>query len=372
MQTPEHITRTLDSTLHVGVNISTMEAIQSLFAGHQADPWALDCLANWIDVAVNHERTLYALPKALADLNPNVVFPKVLQIAEQAGLIGPIEDSSAADQISFSKEEILRHYSAFEMWASVHHKMLTEWLDFTTNVRRIQAGRFIDEGPLNIWIRDNFWGGRPAGWLRDQGDKCGLNSDKQQFAFDMIVRAAQYHVAFGNKRTYQPHPLRSLYVPNPELWSLSHSWGRVFIKEIIEGSKEWDIQSLVAKVLEMRERVRENQATAACLHRDTSETRLEKLNQTAVDLGFHILPPSYKEWLRQGAVLAGIPLEIIGHAAGIPFVGVAWEFVQIPLISVAQIGIQHLRCVQRRVEFPGPASDAITVIDVRRKLKRSV
>jgi hypothetical protein len=48
-----------DSTDRVGIDISTMEGIQSLFGER-----ALDCLANWFDVTVNHHETLFARPPA--------------------------------------------------------------------------------------------------------------------------------------------------------------------------------------------------------------------------------------------------------------------------------------------------------------------
>jgi hypothetical protein len=97
----------------VGVDISTLEAIQSLFRS-SADPWALECLSNWIDVTVNHAETLYALPKALGELHADVVFPDILRKAENRGIIRPVENDSAADRIKLSATDIERHYVKFE------------------------------------------------------------------------------------------------------------------------------------------------------------------------------------------------------------------------------------------------------------------
>src|SRR4029077_157721 len=87
------------STSQIGTDISTMEAVQSLF-GKKSDPWRVECLANWIDVTVNHEKTLFALPKALDDLPQSIVFPDILRKAQSQGLISPVSDESAADRIN--------------------------------------------------------------------------------------------------------------------------------------------------------------------------------------------------------------------------------------------------------------------------------
>lgn len=135
----------MEDAAQIGTDISTMEAIQSLFSD-QSDPWALECLANWIDVTINHAATFYALPKRREDLPEDIVLPNVLSLAQREGLILPAEDQPSADQIDLEQTEIERLYLVFEAWASTHLEVLKEWLSFTTSVRRIEMGRFIDEG----------------------------------------------------------------------------------------------------------------------------------------------------------------------------------------------------------------------------------
>ena len=356
--------------MQVGVDISTLEAVQSLFRS-SADPWALECLSNWIDVTVNHEKTLYALPKALGDLDQAVVFPDLLRQAERRGIIGPVDDDSAADRVELSADEINRLYRIFEAWASTHVDLLRRWLEFTTGVRRIVAGRFIDAGPLNLWVRRTFWHTRPAGWLRDECERHGISSDLQLLAFDMTVRAAQYHLAFGQSRAYQPHPLRSLYVPQTgDKPSAAHSWGWLVIEHIAHGRDKWDTERLLATVMELRGRVQEAHATTGELVGDSPEARREKLNGIAVRLGVDILPSSFRKVIDKIAKGIGIPLELAGEAYGIPFIGVAWEIVQIPLVRGAGRVVQRLRFVQRRVEFPEARSQGLTLDTVQRKLRR--
>ena len=82
----------------VGIDISTMEAVRSLF-GNTADAWALECFANWIDITVNHEKIFYALPKSLDELPEDIIFPKILRDAENQDLILPGTDQLSADQV---------------------------------------------------------------------------------------------------------------------------------------------------------------------------------------------------------------------------------------------------------------------------------
>lgn len=352
----------------VGVDISSMEAIQSLFGKRIPDPWGLECLANWIDVTVNYPTTLYALPKALGDLDLEIVLPLFLRRAEEFKLIGPVDDESAADRISLSEEEIHRLYVVFEAWASSNLKILTQWLEFTAQVRRIDAGRFIDQGRLNLWVRDSFWPHRPAGWLSNSA-LCGIPTDSQQLAFDMVVRAAQYHAAFGSQRGYQPHPLRNLYVPTSGTTPVSHSWGWIIINRIANGNSNWDPERLIEAVLTLRGLIGENHATADELLADTNEVRQEKLNSIAVASGGHILPPSFDKWIHAIALAIGISLKVFGDLHHIPVVGVAWEFVSIPLITGAKHGAEHLNCVQRRVEFPGTAATRPSMNTVQKHLR---
>jgi len=353
----------------VGVDISTLEAIQSLFRS-SADPWALECLSNWIDVTVNHDETLYALPKALGELDQKVVFPDLLRRAERLGIIRPVDDESAADRIKLSAKEIERLYIVFEAWARANLELLRQWLDFTTSVRRIVAGRFIDAGPLNLWVRDQFWQRRPAGWLRDERDRHRISPDFQLLAFDMIVRAAQYHLAFGESRAYQPHPLRSLYVPGTQTPPAAHSWGWLLIGQIAGSRKKWDSERLLATVAEIRGRVQGAQATTTDLLSDSPEVRRQKLNSIAVKLGADILPSGYHKAIDLITKLIGLPLELISEAHGIPFVGVAWEIVQIPLVKGTSRAVQRIKFVQRRVEFPSGSSQRPSLSMVKDKLGR--
>jgi len=139
----------------------------------------------------------------------------------------------------------------------------------------------------------------------------------------------------------------------------------------VRGGIEWDVERLLASLVELRDRVRESHATARELADDKPAARLEKLNHIAVKLGVHILPSSFKEWIHVIANCIGIPLELLGHQSGIPFVGVAWEIVQIPLTRGAALGLEHLRFVQRRIEFPGQESHRPSLDEVRRSLRRT-
>jgi len=355
-----------DALAEAGIDISTLEGVQSLFR-ESPDPWALDCLANWIDVTVNHDRTLYALPKALGDLKADVVFPDLLRSAENEKLIGPVDDASAADRVMLSADEIGRLYTVFESWASANVELLRQWIKFTTKVRRIVAGRFIDEGELNRWVRDTFWSTRPRGWLRDH--KHGLAADHQLLAFDMVVRAAQYHVAFGPTRVYQPHPLRSLYVPQVSQARAIHSWGWLVINEIACSKKAWDQKQLIDVIRTVRAGVQESGATESELLGVSAEQRREKLNSVAVASGMGILPSSFKKSIDRLAIAIGIPLEIVGDAHGVFFVGLAWEVVQIPLKRGVASAIERTKYVQRRVTFPGDATSRPALAVIQRQLR---
>lgn len=351
-----------DSTDRVGIDISTMEAIQSLF-GDRADPWALDCLANWIDVTVNHREPLFAMPKALGKDERDVVFPPILKKAHHDGLINPVGKASAADRIMLSPEDLQRLYIAFDVWASANHEILVAWLEFTSNVRRIVAGRFIDEGPLNRLIRDEFWFSRPGGWLRDNASAHQISTDSQQLAFDMVVRAAQYHIAFSTQGVYQPHPLRNLYVPyQPKKVAVSFSWGWLLIGEIARGKKTWDTKRLLGAVQELRDLVREKNATARDLLADAEDIRREKLNALAVKMDVSILPPSFEKWAHGISVAIGGSLEVIGHLNDIPYVGLAWHIVDVPLRTGVMSGIEHLKCVQRRVDLPTSSRPSLEAV----------
>jgi hypothetical protein len=186
----------------------------------------------------------------------------------------------------------------------------------------------------------------------------------------MIVRAAQYHLAFGQSRAYQPHPLRSLYVPRTDRPPAAHSWGWLVVGQIARSRKKWDSERLLATVVEVRARVQEAHATTSELVGDPPEARLEKLNGIAVRLGADILPPSFHRVIDAIAKGIGIPLELVGEVHGIPFIGVAWEVVQIPLVKGASSSLQRLNFVQRRVEFPEASSQRPTLAMVQDKLRR--
>ncbi|HET9830593.1 MAG TPA: hypothetical protein VFP91_02740 [Vicinamibacterales bacterium] len=182
----------MEHSPEIGTDISSFDAIDSLFSGGLADPWAVECLANWIDVTVNHARILYALPKVFREDQRDTVLSGFLQSLEDRGLIKPIEDTSTADRIELPFDEIERLYVDFRVWMRRDTRTLREWLRFTTSVRRIIAGRFIDEGDLNRSIRDTFWHRRHAS--RSQ-ETAGISDDEERLAFDMVIRAAQYHLA---------------------------------------------------------------------------------------------------------------------------------------------------------------------------------
>jgi hypothetical protein len=352
----------------IGLDISTLEAIQSLFdsaaTDRLADPWALECLCNWIDVTVNQDRTLYALPKALGSLDQDVVFPAFLCEVERNELIRPIDDDHTADRIQLPLEEIIRLYHGFDLWAGRNADRLRQWLHFTTSVRRIVAGRFIDEGELNRWVRDTFWHtARPPGWLSSEGAAQGINSDAQLLAFDMVVRAAQYHVAFGESRAYQPHPIRDLYIPQKGKASPTYSWGRALINHIAHRPEKWDMMRLVGKVAEIRCELRAAHATAVEIMINPAEGR-EKLNAVAVKVGIDIL-----RGRSRGQEFAEKGLDMVVAAASLDAVGVIWGVVSIPIMNAARRAVQHLKFVQRRVQFPGEEPGSALLAEVRSKLQ---
>src|SRR5215472_8568290 len=101
----------------VGTDISTLEAVQSLFKS-QSDPWALDCLTNWIDLAVNYDRIYYALPKDADQLPLNVITPPLMERAEENGLIFKASDRHSANRVHFDLAQVQHLYDKFLQWTS--------------------------------------------------------------------------------------------------------------------------------------------------------------------------------------------------------------------------------------------------------------
>jgi hypothetical protein len=323
-------------------------------------------------VTVNHDQTFYALPKVLDRGTVKSILPDFLQKAYDRGLLVPATDQPTADEVELTPKEVQRLYQVFEAWASVNWQMLKEWLEFTVHVQRIVHGRFIDEGDLNRWIRSHFWGKRPAGWLTKCKSTHQIPNDSLQFAFDMVVRAAQYHVAFGAKRAYQPHPIRSLYTPRSSTTSAQDvdvSWGWLLIKEIEHCKGKWDSGRLLGTINDLQGHLQDMDATTCAMVGDDQITRREKLNSVAVALGVRILPHSVDRLMEGLSKLVGMSIEVIGEIYKIPFLGIGWEIVSIPIKRGADSALQNCSYVQRRVAFPGTASYRPKVESIQAKLQ---
>lgn len=354
------------NTRLAAVDISTGQAIESYLSSKvPRDPWAEKCFTNFVDLIINHDKVYYAHPNMGSEPGS---FPSTFNEAEVHGLLDRIPEV-AADSVTLAPYDIRTAYLNFQRWAEQHRFELKKWLEFCQHTLNLRTSYENDKDIiLYRTIKDDFWWThrRPEGWLRTEESNRYLSEDNKIFAFNIFLRAVQYHYIFKDKGTYFPHPLRTgadlietfeTVSESQEQWS----WGRYFVWYLErQERREWNAKDILVKVKNVEEKTKERKATwydltgtpstekaeiimdiAASLGLPGIKRRRDTLVGYTVDLFTALVSIAVDEAIKPAKIIA----KLILAAAPIPFIDRAKEG--------ATTQVNRIRCLRGSIEFPG-------------------
>ena len=230
------------------VDLTTAWGADSFFRFALTDPWADECIANFIDVLVNHRSVAVPLPskRALQELDRDN-FPACVQEAYARELLHLKTDESA-DVVELTHEKLADEYIKFHDSCLEHPRKVRDMVRFHRQTPEIlgQHTKHVPSRAVNV-----FWPTRPKD---DLAERLNISADYINYAFDVYARTIQYHGVLQGEAWYFRHPFRQTAIGKPDsVESIRCTlWGRCLLDGIRQGFIEHDLQRLLDIVASLR------------------------------------------------------------------------------------------------------------------------
>lgn len=296
-------------------DITTINAIQSLFLGRIRDPWAVKLAGHFADLYVYAEHVRYPLPipeKLPSSFDP-FSEPRLIGILEQrdSGVLVP-KTYSTAEPKTFNPKYLESCFRQFVVYARNNPKSLGQWIRLHNQswVRPVQGQRAQHRYVFDLHSLD----ARPEVGRLTEVLRC--NRDDVYYAFDIILRVSLYGRMAGEQEIYLNHPIRDAF-PMPTMqWDIADTKNPPvsFAASVSEIAADLNMDEYAVVLHELRKRVRE--AGLHLLgHRDV-ET--EQLRELAAEMCFK---PRVRN--KRLAKTLGILSGVVAGAGAFPVLGPA-------------------------------------------------
>jgi hypothetical protein len=194
------------------VDITTINAIQSIFQGKVRDPWARTMAGKFADLFIYGDIIRFPLP--VPDEIPGSIDPN-----SEPSLLGELarRDSTIFDPIKYSSAELLTlkeeyisdTFDRFLSWANCNIRTLGTWIKLHNEpwIRPIQGPRAQHGHIFNL---------DPLANRTEQHElaaKLGCNPNDLFYAFDVGLRFSMYGRMTGENQHYLNHPIRDVFQP---------------------------------------------------------------------------------------------------------------------------------------------------------------
>jgi hypothetical protein len=277
-----------------GTDLTTGHAVDAfLIPGVACDPWAGKCFATFADILINYSQTLCPLPSKSASENLVAdALPLSINAARERDLLRFKVDETA-EAIVLPSQTIQTEYDRFVFWARSHQLQLRAWVEYHFNTDRIRRLMpvHIPHSPIS-----DFWGQR-------RNDVLGIEDFGVKHAFDMYIRAVQYHSVLGPEVAYFSHPIRRTAIAEDLSWEPHRnlpSWGR-YLGDAIETKRiRRDPNEVLDTIASIKSAVHQHGATWHSLMGRSDLERKALIETVASEAK---LPARLRESARQSIVM---------------------------------------------------------------------
>lgn len=187
------------------LDITTLNAVESLFRGGTSDPWAKQTAGELVDFIVYAERPRYILPCADDGTSPPVPGLLASIQAAEPGLFQP-EMYLTADPRQLAPQYLSPSFQRFTSWTKANKNTLRRWATLHReawirggHLARVKHAYVFEPAAL-----------RQAG-LEELAKEVGVGSDDLCYAFDVMLRYPLYGELAGRGERYLNHPIRDAF-----------------------------------------------------------------------------------------------------------------------------------------------------------------
>lgn len=297
------------------LDITTGFGCSSYFDLHVAkDPWADECLRQFIDILINHRQCYFTIPsEGIAEQTSakNISYALFLAKNKTSNNIKLIEEftHSFATNENIEDYEIRSHFQPFWEKAQTDRDLILKWAflhleDKTISTQNVIAvPKYIADDILNEFLTEN------------NPQKIGMAENYFRYAFDVYIRGLQYSKISKDKAIYFPHPIRGnilsftpVYLYDDCLWS----WGRYFLWLLRTDSTYKDISWLFDQIVAIKELSFNHHSTWYHLIGKPKAEIIEQVVKIGIDLK---LPFKIKkEYQKEGDKLVDFLMTVPGIA----------------------------------------------------------
>lgn len=294
-------------------DITTLNAVESLFRGSVRDPWAISLAGAYADYFAYSPALGFILPdpspRATGPNAPTV--PSIIEIMSRrdTSTLLPVRYSTAS-QLHLDSHFLEEALSNFLTWCRLNPGRLRQWLTLHReawisggHAKRVPS-RFVYEiekiTPLPEFISAT--------------ERLQVNGDDLAYAFDVALRYPLYGELAGPTNYYLSHPLREgQSLPTMTVTPKQHPpLGVSFSPSVARLAKALSLDQYTSLLHELRNVV----ASEKLDQIKPGEIENEEIRRISADLA---LPVRLKGW----AKAAGVGAAVLGGLAAVPTVAVA-------------------------------------------------
>jgi len=288
------------------IDITTLNAVESLFRVGPVDPWARQTAGELVDFIIYADRPRFVLP--CIGGSPSMPLPSLLQSIQSAEprLFEPVAYSTDQPR-QLAPQHLLPSFQRFASWSRANKTTLRTWAGLhrqdwirSGHLARVKHAYVFDADALN----------RPE--LDGLANEVGVEQSDLCYAFDVILRYPLYGELAGNGQRYLNHPIRdSFRLPTME----ELDFARVpiplsFKTSALDWAPRLKLEEFTRIALELRESVRR----AGIYELRAGEFEVETVRDLAGAVG---IPPTLKAAGKWAAVVGGL----VGGLGAIPALG---------------------------------------------------
>lgn len=278
------------------VDITTINAVQSIFRGNVRDPWARELAGELADLIIYGDTVRYSLPvpESVSDGIDPFREPSLLH-----DLVRRDKESFYPEEYSTKEPRLLKEdylmacFEKFVCWAKINHFTLKQWIDLHNEpwIRPVQGPRAQHR---YIFLLDAL---RKHSEVSELVNLLHVTPDDIYYAFDIVLRYPLYGQIAGRSEQYLNHPIRDAF-PLPTM-----QWDVIKTRPIAVSFKK-EISKLAPK-----------------LTQDEYTVLLHELRGKVRQLGVHKVGPHEidKEVIREIAAAVSLPprLKAMAKASGV-------------------------------------------------------
>lgn len=192
------------------VDITTINAVESLFKHGVADPWAPQLAGRLADLIIYSDLVRFALPvpgDGWRGLNHMQEPSLLVQLADEEPGVFSSEEYSTIDPIMLREEYLSICFDKFCAYVKSRPETLKKWIKLHNQpwIRPIQGPRAQHRYVFCLGSLEN----NPK--VKEFANKLGVTEDDLYYSFDVILRFPLYGQLAGESEYYLNHPIREAF-----------------------------------------------------------------------------------------------------------------------------------------------------------------